>query len=250
MGGTPEALFGDLMSVTVLANLCTILFAGALNGISKAKPTLFVGFTGNGELMRIKGHAKDLQTAKKRDASSFIALAKGLLITSVLFVAGNLLGNTIGGIHPYAWTIIVAALVKLLNLLPQDLEDSTSDWGEMINVTLVPALLVGVSLAYIDVEAVVASVSDPTFILLTVSTVVVAAMAAGVLGWLAKFNFVETAIVPGLIMADSGGSGDVSVLAASERMHLMPFAALATRLGGTVTLFMATILLPFLAVAG
>lgn len=247
LGGASEDFFGDLMSVTVLANLCTILFAGALNGFSKNRPKLFVGFNGKGELLRIKGKSSDLRMPKKRDASSFIALAQGLLITSGLFVVGNLLGDTIGGIHPYAWTIIAAALVKLLKLLPQNLEDATSDWGEMINVTLVPALLVGVSLAYIDIEAVIASVSNPEFILLTVSTVIVSSLTAGILGWLAKFNFVEISIIPGLVMADSGGSGDVSVLAAAERMHLMPFAALATRLGGTITLFMATLLVPLLA---
>jgi Na+/citrate or Na+/malate symporter len=37
-----------------------------------------------------------------------------------------------------------------------------------------------------------------------------------------KFYFIEAAITPGLVMADNGGSGDVSVLSAAGRMHLMP----------------------------
>jgi len=64
---------------------------------------------------------------------------------------------------------------------------------------------------------------------------------------LVKFNFVEVAIVPGLVMADTGGSGDVSVLSASGRMHLMPFAAITNRIGGTLVLFLTSLMVPMLA---
>ena len=54
-----------------------------------------------------------------------------------------------------------------------------------------------------------ASLSNPLFILLTICTVIIATLTSGVLGWLVKFNFVEASITPGLVMADTGGSGDV-----------------------------------------
>ncbi|MFI5681977.1 2-hydroxycarboxylate transporter family protein [Streptomyces cellulosae] len=47
-------------------------------------------------------------------------------------------------------------------------------------------------------------------------------------------------------MADTGGSGDVAVLSASERMHLMPFATVANRVGGTLVLFVTSLLTPLL----
>ncbi|GAA5092524.1 hypothetical protein GCM10023259_103840 [Thermocatellispora tengchongensis] len=61
-----------------------------------------------------------------------------------------------------------------------------------------------------------------------------------------KFHFVEAAITPGLVMADTGGSGDVSVLSAANRMHLMPFAALTNRIGGALVLFVTALLVPFM----
>nr|WP_279633596.1 2-hydroxycarboxylate transporter family protein [Arthrobacter crystallopoietes] len=90
------------MSAVVLANVVCILIAGIYNGLGKRLKQLFVGFNGHGELMRIKGTAGDLRTPKKRDASSFIALGKGLAIASVLFVLGELLGAHLEFLHPYA----------------------------------------------------------------------------------------------------------------------------------------------------
>ena len=245
-GGDSATFMGDLMSAVVMANVVCILIAGIYNGLGKRKKQLFVGFNGQGQLLRITGRGGELTLPPKRDTSSFIALGKGLLIAGSLFVFGNLMAAFIPGLHPYAWTIIAAAAVKIFGLLPQDVEDSTADWGDLIGAVLVPALLVGVSITYIDMTQVFASLSNPLFILLTICTVIIATLTSGVLGWLVKFNFVEASITPGLVMADTGGSGDVSVLSAANRMHLMPFAALTNRLGGALVLFVTSLIVPFL----
>lgn len=246
-GGDSAAFMGDLMSAVVMANVVCILIAGIYNGLGKRRKQLFVGFNGHGQLMRIKGRSDELTLPPKRDTSSFIALGKGLLIAGSLFIFGNLVGGFLPGLHPYAWTIIAAAVVKIFGLLPKDVEESTADWGDLIGAVLVPALLVGVSLTYIDITDVIASLSNPMFILLTICTVVIATLTSGILGWLVKFNFVEASITPGLVMADTGGSGDVSVLSAANRMHLMPFAALTNRLGGALVLFVTSLIVPFLS---
>lgn len=249
VGGTPADFMGDLMSVIVLANIVCILCAGLLNGLGKNGKQWFVGFNGNGQLLRVQGKREDLKLPAKRKVSSFISLGKGLAIAATLFVAGNLLGATVGLLHAYAWSIILVAAVKLFNVLPQDVEDSATDWGDLVNATLVPALLVGVSISYININEVLDSLSSPSFLFLTVTTVLIAGITSGVIGWFLKFNFIEISIVPGLIMADTGGSGDVSVLSAADRMHLMPFAALSTRLGGALNLFLATLLTPLLVLS-
>jgi Na+/citrate or Na+/malate symporter len=249
-GGDAAAFMGDLISAVVMANCVCILIAGIYNGLGKRKKQLFVGFNGHGQLLRVKGRAEDLALPEKKELSSYISLGKGLIIAAVLFVAGNLIAAYLPALHPYAWTIILAAAVKIFGLLPKDVEDGSSEWGEMIGAILVPALLVGVSMTYIEIDQILASLSNPMFILLTVATVVIATLTSGFLGWLVKFHFVEAAITPGLVMADTGGSGDVAVLSAANRMHLMPFAALTNRLGGALVLFVTSLIVPLLATVG
>ncbi|MCG2621015.1 2-hydroxycarboxylate transporter family protein [Arthrobacter sp. I2-34] len=248
-GGTSEAFMGDLLSAVVVANIVCILIAGLYNGLSKRGTQLFVGFNGHGELLRVQGKSSELTMPPKKEISSFIALGKGLAIAGCLFVLGNLAGAFLPALHPYAWTIIAAALIKIFGLFPKELEEASSEWGDMISNIMVPALLVGVSITFIKIDDVLASLGNPMFILLTVCTVIIATVSSGLLGWLVKFHFVEAAITPGLVMADTGGSGDVSVLSAANRMHLMPFAALTNRVGGALVLFLTSLLVPLLGAA-
>jgi malate:Na+ symporter len=245
-GSDSAEFMGQLMSAVVVANIVCILVAGLYNGLGKRRQ-LFVGFNGHGRLLRVEGRADDLDFAPKRDAATFVALGQGLLIAAVLFVLGQLLGAAVPVLHPYAWTIIAAALVKIFGLLPRELEEASTLWGDLALSLFVPALLVAVSITYIDIGDVLAALSSPLFIALTIATVLVATLSSGLLGWLVKFHFVEAAITPGLVMADTGSSGDVSVLSAAGRMHLMPFAALTNRLGGALVLFVTSLVAPALS---
>ena len=83
---------------------------------------------------------------------------------------------------------------------------------------------------------------DPTVQLLNTAGV----FAAGFLmrpigGWLMGFFPIESAITAGLCMANRGGSGDLEVLSACNRMNLISYAQISSRLGGGIVLVIASI---------
>jgi malate:Na+ symporter len=71
--------------------------------------------------------------------------------------------------------------------------------------------------------------------ILTIVSTVVTIIATGffVGGWM-KMYPIDTAIVTAC-HSGQGGTGDVAILTAGNRMQLMPFAQIATRIGGAIT---------------
>jgi len=96
---------------------------------------------------------------------------------------------------------------------------------------------IGVSLTPWD--KLVAAFNLP-YVLIIVSTVVsITATGYVVGGWL-KMYPIDTAIVTAC-HSGQGGTGDVAILTAANRMQLMPFAQIATRIGGAITVTLVLI---------
>ena len=79
--------------------------------------------------------------------------------------------------------------------------------------------------------------------LITIVSTVTTLMAIGaVVGrWLNMYP-IEAAII-NACHSGQGGTGDVAILTAANRMQLMPFAQIATRIGGAITVTIVLLLL-------
>jgi Na+/citrate or Na+/malate symporter len=73
-----------------------------------------------------------------------------------------------------------------------------------------------------------------------------AILGAGLVGKLVGFFPIDAAITAGLCMSNMGGTGDVAVLSAAERIELMPFAQISSRIGGAFILILSSVLLQVL----
>lgn len=247
LGGGSEDFLTQLVPAIVVANVLAIMIAGIYNGMSQNGKQLFVGFNGEGHLVKATGNPKDLQLRGRRTAGTFRMLSVGLAISGALFIIGTIIGSFTPAIHSYAWTILLAAVIKIFGLLPKAFEEAVVVWYSFVAETLTAALLVGVGVAYLDIAELVALFGDVTYFILVLVTVVVAATSAGLLGWVVKFYYLESSVSIGLGMTDMGGTGDVAVLSAANRLELMPFLQISSRLGGAFVLLLLSFLLPFLA---
>jgi malate:Na+ symporter len=72
-----------------------------------------------------------------------------------------------------------------------------------------------------------------------VATIIATGFVVG--GWL-KMYPIDTAIVTAC-HSGQGGTGDIAILTAANRMQLMPFAQIATRIGGAITVTVVLIVL-------
>ncbi len=180
-------------------------------------------------------------------------LGIGLLLATAFFVWGEVLAKVIDvlgwaerlSLHPYALMILSVALVKVLGLLPRRYEQAAAQWFRFVMICLTPALLVGIGIAYTDLNEVAAAFSVQYLVLVT-AAVLGAVVGSGMVGYLCGFYPIESAITAGLCMANMGGTGDVAVLSASDRIVLMPFAQISSRIGGAFVLILASALLHWL----
>ncbi|MFM5521082.1 2-hydroxycarboxylate transporter family protein [Aeromonas jandaei] len=243
LSGPMQMSSADLLSrmvpAVVIANTLAILVGSLLARLGRRYPSL----TGNGKLM-VKENSQSI-TDEQAEAPTLQSLGMGLFISSSMFVLGSLLGNFIP-MHPFALMILAVAFIKVSGLLPRRYEQAAADWYQFVVSNLTPSLLVGIGVAYTSIPELISAFSISYFVLVMV-TVIGGALGAALVGKLIGFYPIEAAITGGLCMANMGGTGDVAVLSAAQRMKLMPFAQISSRLGGAVMLILATALISLLA---
>ncbi|WP_337969623.1 2-hydroxycarboxylate transporter family protein [Virgibacillus salexigens] len=234
LGNDPSYYISILVPALALGNVLAIILAGILNMIGNKFPKL----SGNGQLM------EGFHVENKKVTYNVSIMGVGMVAALVFYVLGQILGNFIP-LHPYALMIILVAIFKLAGWLPEIVENGENQWYQFVAKNWTLALLIGIGIAYTDLNAVIDALTIE-YILLVASVVIGAALGAAMLGKLVGFHPIESAITAGLCMANMGGTGDVAVLSASKRMELMPFAQISSRLGGALILLIAGIIVPLL----
>lgn len=236
-----EEIMSKLVPAVALGNALAIVAGGLLNRLGHAKPE----WTGNGQLMRstdeeIKAEAIEV-VLKPGEYST------GIVLATAFFTLGAIIAfamKKIGvDIHTYAWMIIAVAIIKALDVLPQKYTDAAAGWYNFIAKNFTPLLLIGIGVSYTSLEQIIEHFTL-VYLFLVALVVLGAILGSALVGKLVGFYPIEAAITAGLCMANMGGTGDVAVLTAADRMELMPFAQISSRLGGAFIILLASILVP------
>ena len=236
---TPAVAIGNAISIVMAGVLSKVLKSDKINGHGK----LMVTGAADAAEYDISPEMK-----AKRDHLTVENMGIGLLVSCSFFALGYIIAkgwDTIVpsvSIHAYAWMIISVAVCKLLNIIPERIEIACYQWFQFIMKNLTSALLVGIGLCYLDIQQVIDSFSV-TYLILCLGVCLGAFVGAAVIGKLVGFFPFEAGVTAGLCMANMGGTGDVAVMSAADRMELMPFSQISSRLGGAIILIIGSLLL-------
>ncbi len=236
LGQTQEAFVSKLIPAALLGNIVAIVCAGYLKRLGERKPHL----TGNGMLVKSGDGEMTAQETQPSGAVEFPLMGAGLLIACTFFILGSLLSEFIGIPGPIIM-IFSAAIIKSFNVMPAKMEQGAFHIYKFMTGAFTWPLLAGLGIIYIPWKDMIASFTISYF-LICAAAVLAMIMSGYYVARFLNMNPVESAIVTGC-HSGLGGTGDVAILSASNRMELMPFAQISTRIGGASMVVLATLLL-------
>lgn len=234
----PQAgIIAPLTTAAVLGNVVAIISAGFLKRLGEKKKHL----TGNGILVKGGNDEELLKESTTIDKPiEFPLMGAGLLLAVSFYIFGNLANMAIA-IPGAIIMIFAAAIVKALKIMPPKMEQGAYHWYKFISNNLTFPLMVGIGVLYTPLSDVVKLI-NPAYIVIVICTVLAMITSGFFTGKLLKMYPIESALVTAC-HSGLGGTGDVAILSSANRIELMPFAQISTRIGGASMIVLATILM-------
>lgn len=240
LGMDSGKILAQLLPIILLGNLCAIMACGALDLLGKRFPHL----TGNGRLQMLELPQDDAKVGVEKEVSFDGQIVNQVIAAGMcaitLYLAGVLL-HALFGLPGPVCMLFLAVLLKLCNAVPQRLEAGAQVLFKFFTTCVTYPLLFANSIAVTHWSELTAAFHIGN--VLTIATTVLTLVLTGlVIGWKMGMYPIETAIVNGC-HSGLGGTGDIAILTAANRMQLLPFAQISTRIGGAITVMGALLIL-------
>lgn len=239
-GNPASEYYAFAIAILTIANIFAIIAGGLLNKLGSMKS----GLTGDkNTLMRDIG---EIDTTDEKVELTMKDYGGGMLLGLAFYAMGRLFSGyllpTIGGvaIHSFAYMIIFVALANALGFIPNDVRQAAQVMQSFFSKNMILVIMVGVG-ADTDLGELMAAITLPN-VIMALLVVLGAILGSAIVGYLVGFFPVDSAVTAGLCMANRGGSGDLAVLGAADRMGLISYAQLSSRLGGGLVLVIGSLI--------
>jgi malate:Na+ symporter len=237
LGQSQGDLFAQVLPPVMLGSLTAILLAGTLNFVGKKYPHL----TGEGRLQ--PGEHDELQREEENAGGAQVDVTTigAAVVTAVTLYLIGALGQRLFSFPAPVAMLVIAVLLKLVRAISPSLQLGAFHVYKFFSTAVTYPLLFAIGVSLTPWDKLVAAFTPPYVI--TIVSTVMAIMGTGYVigGWLQMYP-IDTAIVTAC-HSGQGGTGDVAILTAANRMQLMPFAQIATRIGGAITVTLVLIVL-------
>ena len=226
---------GRVLPMVMLGSLTAIVISGCLNQLGKRFPHL----TGEGQLMPNRRNETHRETPVegKMDVTT---LASGALLAVLLYMLGMLGQKTIGLPAPVGM-LFLAVLLKLVNGVSPRLQEGAQMVYKFFRTAVTYPILFAVGVAITPWQELV-NAFTVTNLLVIISTVTALVATGFLVGKKIGMYPIDVAIVS-CCQSGQGGTGDVAILTSGNRMNLMPFAQIATRIGGAINVSLGLLFL-------
>ncbi len=231
-GGDQGVILAEILPAVMFGSLCAVLISGCLNLVGKRRPE----WTGEGTLQPGEHDEELAGPDRNRRPSDLQTIGSAVILAMTLYTIGALVQAYTKFPGPVTM-LFLAVIIKLGRLISPALEDASYRNYRFFATLVTYPLLFAIGVAKTPWEKLMASFNGPELITIfvTVSTLIGTGFFVGRLAGLYP---IEAAIV-NACHSGQGGTGDVAILSAANRMQLMPFAQVATRIGGAITVTLA-----------
>lgn len=233
---------GRVLPMVMLGSLTAIVISGCLNQLGKRYPHL----TGEGQLMPassanagLSGKPEELPqpVSAAPDVTTF---ASGVLLAVLLYMVG-MLGHKYIGLPAPVGMLFVAVFIKLVNGVSPRLLAGSQVVYKFFQTAVTYPILFAVGVAITPWQELVNAFTLSN-LLIIISTVFSLVVTGFFVGKKLGMHPIDVAIIS-CCQSGQGGTGDVAILTAGNRMVLMPFAQIATRIGGAINVSVSLLIL-------
>jgi len=231
-GGKQGDLLAEILPAVMFGSLAAILIAGGLNMLGKRKPHL----TGEGQLQPGEQDVHLNGDDAPRFAPDLQTIGGAVVLAMTLYTIGALVQDWTKFPGPVTM-LFLAIILKLGRLVSPKLEQGAYRNYQFFAQLVTYPLLFAIGVAKTPWEKLISAFTFAEIV--TILATVGSLVATGYfVGRFVNIYPVESGIITAC-RASQGGTGDVAILSASNRMVLMPFAQVATRIGGALTVTVA-----------
>lgn len=243
-GGDASSWFASAFAIISIGNLCAVVMSALLNKLGELKPSL----TGHGALMLGEESPEKIIESERKPVLADYAtgLTLGLFCFSIAEFYSkhvSIVNNHLDlgfSIHTFAFMVILMAVLNISNILPENIKIGAQGMQKFFVQYMSFPLMITVGIGT-DLSDYAKVFTNPAYLIIILATVIGAMIGTFLMGKIFKFYPVEGMLTAGLCMANGGGAGDVQCLGAANRMELMSYAQISSRIGGAIMLVVASV---------
>lgn len=248
LGKDMSAIGGSMYAVAMVGTYIATLMLVVMKVLAEKFPKAM----GNGEGSLLKDEGEALKTARENqikyeDSSlDYNQLGAGLFVSGAIMVGGVLLSAIIPQVVYVAWAIVLCIVIKGTGLLPESLCKAANFWSQFILKNLIIILVTSLGMSTGGGASLAAALNPATIIIIILvflGAIIGAALGSKMFG----LHRYEGTLTAALCSCNIGASGDLQMLIIADRVDLLAYATISTRIGGAMMLVELSVLFPIVA---